>query len=250
MPAPASPAPQTRVSAPRRRRSPFCGGRARVFTRGLSADPLCSEKGPEPGVLGHGETLASGRRGGVREGPRKRERPAGRMRHFALRPQRRAPGPATATRPEPRSAESSAQVQRPLDPRAGPERAGASRPARVSGPPRGPGAKPGSVLQRPGRPQPLAAPASNSTPGLVCPPRGADGGAARERPPGRPPPAPPRAHLRLRLPDSPQPLLPQRAAEPQASSLPLTRLRKQSFAAARPATLPGEAGPTRGGRGL
>lgn len=114
--------------------------------------------------------------------------------------------------------------------------------------------------------------AGNYASGLVAPPGGGRGHRQRRLPrelareqQSRAPPAPGRRRWqrasRPRCPtpgspqtqasDSPQPLLLQQAAGPQ-TPLPLTRLRKQSFAAAYHAARPGEAGLTRGrgGRGL
>lgn len=117
-------------------------------------------------------------------------------------------------------------------------------------------ARPGRIaLQRLGRPQPLGDLASNYASGLVSSLRGAASGDSRENLhrnrervlpcAGTETPVTHRGAHRARLlrypalgspqpraSDSPQPLLPQRAAKPQTSSLPLTRLRKQSFAVA------------------
>lgn len=81
--------------------------------------------GPGPG-RNFSPAVPGGHPGRAREGLTRRRWPA---RCSPLRPQRRVPTPATATRPGPRSAKFLPRVQRPLDPRAGPGRSVASRPA-------------------------------------------------------------------------------------------------------------------------
>lgn len=139
-------------------------------------------EGPRPGSPGPGRNFClavpGGHLGRAREGLTRRQGPAG---GSTLRPQRRVPTPATATRPGPRSAESLPRVQRPLHPpagpgRAGPELAGAPRPATSQI-----AARPGrTALQRQGRPGPLGDLASSSARGLAPSLSGADSGNSRE----------------------------------------------------------------------
>lgn len=102
-----------------------------AFLRAVSLGRLSLlREGTRPSSPGSGRNFCpevpGGRLGTVREGLTKRKWPA---RCSTWRPQRRVPTPAMATRPGPRSAKFLPRVQRPLDPRAGPERAVASRPA-------------------------------------------------------------------------------------------------------------------------
>lgn len=93
--------------------------------------PSLLRAGPRPGSPGSGRNfcpaVAGGHLGRMREDLGRRQWP---VRCSTMRPPRRVPTPATATRPGPRSAKSVPRVQRPSDPRAGPGRNAQQPPGR------------------------------------------------------------------------------------------------------------------------